>query len=57
MDPLRIAVRAVVAYVFLLALLRVSGKHSLRRSTPFEFVLALLWLAYLLRLYVRPLRH
>jgi hypothetical protein len=23
----------------------------------FEFVLALLWLAYLLRLYVRPLRH
>ena len=40
-DPLRVALRAVLAYVFLLALLRVSGKRTVHESTPFDFVLAL----------------
>ena len=42
MDPLRVAVRAALAYVFLLALLRLSGKPRLNRATPFDFVLALI---------------
>ena len=42
MDPLRIAVRTVLAYVFLLALLRVAGKKGLRNATAFEFVTALI---------------
>lgn len=42
MDPLRIAVRCVLAYVFLLALLRLSGKRGVRQATPFDFVLMLI---------------
>jgi hypothetical protein len=42
MDPLRIAVRALFAYLFLLVLLRVSGKQTIRHGTPFDFLLALI---------------
>jgi len=41
MSPLRIAIRAVIAYVFLLALLRVSGKRLLAEATGMQFVLAI----------------
>ena len=41
MDPIRIAVRALLAYVFLLALLRLAGKRVLHRATTFDFVLAI----------------
>jgi hypothetical protein len=34
MSLLRIAIRALVAYVFLLALLRVSGKRKPLREAP-----------------------
>jgi len=37
----RIAVRAVFAYLVLLALLRASGKRTVAEGTPFAFVLAL----------------
>ena len=42
MDPLRILVRAVIAYVFLLVLLRLSGKRVVHQGTAFDFVLALI---------------
>jgi hypothetical protein len=42
MDPLRIAIRALAAYLFLLALLRVSGKQTVRQSRAFDFLLALI---------------
>jgi uncharacterized membrane protein YcaP (DUF421 family) len=42
MSPLRIAVRALVAYVFLLALIRVSGKRLLSEATGMQFVLAII---------------
>jgi uncharacterized membrane protein YcaP (DUF421 family) len=41
MDPLRIATRALIAYVYLLFLLRLSGKRAVRHGTTFDFVLAL----------------
>jgi uncharacterized membrane protein YcaP (DUF421 family) len=41
MEPSLIAVRALVAYVFLLAILRLSGKRTIALGTPFDFVLAL----------------
>ena len=41
MDPLRIAVRAVFAYVMLLALVRISGKRTLKHGTAFDFTIAL----------------
>jgi uncharacterized membrane protein YcaP (DUF421 family) len=41
LDPHRIAVRAVFAYVVLLGLLRTSGKRTVGQGTPFDFVLAL----------------
>ena len=41
MDPLRTAVRCMVAYLFLLGLLRLAGKRSIRAGSPFDFVLAL----------------
>jgi uncharacterized membrane protein YcaP (DUF421 family) len=40
-DPLRIAVRAVFAYVLLLMLVRVSGKRTIRQGSPFDFTIAL----------------
>ena len=42
MEPYRIAVRALFAYVVLLGLLRASGKRTVARGTPFDFVLALI---------------
>jgi uncharacterized membrane protein YcaP (DUF421 family) len=41
MDPLRIAIRALAAFIFLLVLLRLSGKRTIYQGTPFDFVLAL----------------
>ena len=42
MDPFRIAVRALTAFFFLLALLRLSGKRTIRHGSAFDFVLALI---------------
>lgn len=42
MSPLRIALRAVIVYVFLLAVLRVSGKRLLAEATGMQFVLAII---------------
>ena len=41
MDFGRIAVRALFAYIYLLALLRTSGKRSVGEGTPVDFVMAL----------------
>jgi uncharacterized membrane protein YcaP (DUF421 family) len=43
MDPLRIAVRAVFAYVFLLVMVRLSGKQTVAHGTTLDFVLALVF--------------
>ena len=43
MDPLRIAVRAVVAYLFLLVMVRLSGKQTVAHGTTMDFVLALVF--------------
>jgi uncharacterized membrane protein YcaP (DUF421 family) len=40
-DPYRIALRTLFAYVVLLALLRASGKRTVAQGRPFDFVLAL----------------
>ena len=42
MDPLRIAVRVVFAYVVLLIMVRVSGKRTVRHASPFDFTLTLI---------------
>ncbi|HJU68718.1 MAG TPA: YetF domain-containing protein [Gemmatimonadaceae bacterium] len=42
MSPVAVAVRAVVAYVFLLALVRVSGKRLVSEATGIQFVLAIM---------------
>jgi uncharacterized membrane protein YcaP (DUF421 family) len=42
MDPLRIVVRVVFAYVVLLVLVRASGKRLLRHASPFDFTLSLI---------------
>ena len=42
MDSLRIAVRSLAAFVFLLGLLRLAGKRAIAQGTPFDFVLALI---------------
>jgi uncharacterized membrane protein YcaP (DUF421 family) len=42
MDPLRIAVRSIFAFVFLLLVVRVSGKRTVKQGSPFEFTLALI---------------
>ena len=42
MDPLRIVIRVAVTYVMLLVLMRLSGKHSVRQSSPFDFTLSLI---------------
>ena len=42
MDPLRIAVRTVLCYLFLLGLVRASGKRGVKQVTPFDFVLVLI---------------
>lgn len=43
MDPLRIVVRAAFAFIFLLAMIRISGKRTVREATAFDFVLALVF--------------
>jgi uncharacterized membrane protein YcaP (DUF421 family) len=42
MDPLRIAVRCLIAYVYLLVVMRLAGKRVIRQAHPFDFVLALI---------------
>jgi uncharacterized membrane protein YcaP (DUF421 family) len=42
MDPLRVGVRCLIAYSFLLMLLRLSGKRTIQQGTSFDFVLALI---------------
>ena len=42
MDPFRIAVRVVFAYVLLLIMVRVSGKRTVRHASPFDFTLTLI---------------
>ena len=42
MDPLRIAVRAVFGFVYLLVLVRGSGKRSIKHGSPFDFAVALI---------------
>jgi uncharacterized membrane protein YcaP (DUF421 family) len=42
MSVLHIAVRGIIAYVFLLALLRISGKRLLAEATGMQFVVAIL---------------
>ena len=41
MDPLRLVIRAIATYLFLLVLLRLSGKRTIKQGRPFDFVLAL----------------
>lgn len=41
MDPLRILVRVVFAYVVLLAFVRLSGKRSVKHANTFDFTMAL----------------
>jgi uncharacterized membrane protein YcaP (DUF421 family) len=43
MDPLRIAARAAFAYVFLLVMVRLSGKKTTAYGTTSDFVLALVF--------------
>ena len=42
MDPLRIVIRVVFAYVVLLVLVRLSGKRAVKQSNAFDFALALI---------------
>ena len=42
MDPLRIAVRALFVYVYMLALIRLSGKRTVRQVSVPSFVLAVI---------------
>ena len=42
MDPLRIIVRVVFVYVALLVFIRLTGKTTVKHSSPFDFVVALI---------------
>lgn len=42
MDPLRIVIRCVFAYVLLLVFVRLSGKRAVKHANTFDFVLALI---------------
>ena len=42
MDPLRIAIRAAFVFVTLLALVRCTGKRTVRQGSPFDFAIALI---------------
>jgi len=42
MELWRIAVRAAIAYAYLLALTRASGKSTISQATPFDFVVSLI---------------
>jgi uncharacterized membrane protein YcaP (DUF421 family) len=41
-DPLRIAVRAVFVFITVLALVRASGKRTVKQGSPFDFTVALI---------------
>jgi uncharacterized membrane protein YcaP (DUF421 family) len=41
-DPLRIIVRVVFAYLVLLVFMRLAGKRAVKQATPFDFTLALI---------------
>jgi uncharacterized membrane protein YcaP (DUF421 family) len=43
MDPIRIAARVLFAYIFLLTMVRLSGKRAVGHGTPMEIVLALVF--------------
>jgi uncharacterized membrane protein YcaP (DUF421 family) len=42
MDPLRILIRCVFAYIVLLVFVRLSGKRSVKHVNTFDFVMALI---------------
>jgi uncharacterized membrane protein YcaP (DUF421 family) len=42
MDPLRIVIRVVFAYVVMLVFVRLSGKRTVSAGTPFDFALAVI---------------
>jgi uncharacterized membrane protein YcaP (DUF421 family) len=42
MDPLRIIVRVVFAYLLLQGLVRLSGKRTVKQGSPFDFAIALI---------------
>ncbi len=42
MDPLRIVVRVVCAYILLLVLVRLAGKTAVKHTSPLDFVTALI---------------
>jgi len=42
MDPLRIVIRILFAYIVLLALIRLSGKRMVKQGSPFDFTVALI---------------
>jgi uncharacterized membrane protein YcaP (DUF421 family) len=42
MDLLRIAVRCLITYIFLLVVMRLAGKRVVRHAESFDFVLALI---------------
>ena len=41
MDPLRIVIRVVFAYVVLLAFIRLSGKRGVKQANVFDFTVAI----------------
>ena len=42
MEPFAIAARAALSYIVLLALVRITGKHTIRQGTAFDFAVALI---------------
>ena len=42
MDPARLVVRTIFAYVFIIMLLRVSGERTVKRGDTASFVIALI---------------
>ena len=42
MDPMRIAVRALAGFIYLLVVTRASGKRAIAQATPFDFIVSLI---------------
>ena len=42
MDPIRITIRVLFAYVILLLFVRLSGKRTVTHGSPFDFTVALI---------------
>jgi uncharacterized membrane protein YcaP (DUF421 family) len=42
MDVLGIAIRCLIAYLFLLGMLRLAGKRTIQEGTPFDLILAMI---------------